>query len=236
MSLYFNTTPLYKWDHCKCMEYFNTKHGIDLSKANVNGRWLSTAKLRQLRQTFGKPTGEKLFIIVRDRLEREEDIARTPSPSPMLSPMMSPIFSPVSLPHKPQQNKLLMSSLDLNDGIPAKCDFKKSDETSVKYFDKLKQKSDTLYSRYERYQLRSFINKHPPLLWQNEHLRLFLKEFIGIDVDPTNFPDVDDFIFMTANGIDFYFPGKGSIIRKAILSRFINPNIQKITKPVKTVS
>lgn len=257
-STYFKTTPLHKWNTTQCVEYFKSKHRIDVTAPNQpDGRWFSTAKLKQLRSVFGKSTGEKVYIIVRDRLDREDEVLQSPALTPLQSPMMSPVQMPVQI-HIPRvlssnrikatsdtssgifsdmsrdvttpagKNHLVMSDLVLNS---VKLDFGKTDQQAARHLHDLKKKEDSIYSRYEHARLLSFIKQHPPLLWQDSHLKVFLAEYIGIEAD--NIPDAGDFIFMQPDELDLYFPNKGLIIYSSIRRRFINPDIKKLAKYAK---
>ena len=244
MSNYFNTTHLNEWDATHCTEYFNLKYKIEVY--GVNGSWLSTAKLNQYRMMFGKSLGEKIYLIIHDRLEREDEVLQidphatmpigSPPWSPAMMPIGSPPWSPATMPvGSPTWSPttmpigspsfilptpiMSMSNLDLNA-------FQHTDTRATLYMSSLKKQESNLLDKYDRIRLASHVDKYPPLLWDNTHLHLFLSSIVKHQIPMI--PDVDDFIFMTADEINVYFPNKGPIIKSLLLSRFIDPNIKKL--------
>lgn len=87
---------------------------------------------------------------------------------------------------------------------------------------------------YENKLIINFIVSHPPLLWQNEHILYFI-DLLGFNNNIIKHIDVDDIIFMEISELDKYYPTCGHFIYNAIRRRFINPNIAKIKKPIKSV-
>lgn len=235
MNNYFTTTPLVKWSNIKSLEYINDrlKDRSPLTHL-IDGKWLSSAKLRQYRSLFGKTLGERIYIIIRDRIEREEQIR--PS-SPIQRSISSPIqASPINIPNTPHSSSsassnLVMSELNLND----RKDFVDTDVRAIEHLKKEELKSQEKKDIYEYRACSDFISRHPPLLWQNNHLVFFLRDVLHIDVNASSIIniDVDEFIFMSANDINKIIPNKGDYIKKALLSKFVNPNIKRLDKPAK---
>lgn len=274
---YFKSTPLRKWNKDRIKGYFTTK-GVHLTSAQLHsGATFSTARLNTLRRIYGNVLGEKIYLIIRERLEREEDTIykKSLSASPMVGPSMP--STPLSLvanytpntPNTPNANNsttsqelLSMSDLDLGSpvmkaGSPMDritsfpppqldnasntlqkesikeeqqkyLDFKETDERAKRHFDLIEAERQRQRQHAEDYLNRTFIEEHPPLLWQQYHLQYLLK---SLDLPTKLDISVDDFIFLTQEELEKLYPGKGEKLYLAIRSRFVNPNIKKI--PIK---
>ena len=75
-----------------------------------------------------------------------------------------------------------------------------------------------------------FINKHPPLLWQEQHVRRFLKRIGIVIMDNIQFSDIDDFIMSDSSEFENIFPKMGIYIYEKIRERFIRKDIKKLPK------
>ena len=93
----------------------------------------------------------------------------------------------------------------------------------------------TSNNKYDDKMIINFIISYPPLLWQNEHIQYFI-DLLGFDNNIIKHIDVNDIIFMEINELDKYYPACGHFIYNAIRRRFINPNITKIKKTVKSIN
>lgn len=126
---YFKSNPLRKWNKDRIKEYFTTK-GLQLTPSQLHsGATFCTARLSTLRRIYGNQIGEKIYLIIRDRIEREEDILykKSLNASPMVGPStpLSSISSmPTYTPNTPNtpnattsQELLSMSDLDLGSPI-----------------------------------------------------------------------------------------------------------------------
>jgi len=277
---YFKSTPLRKWNKDRIKEYFTTK-GVHLTSAQLHsGATFSTARLNTLRRIYGNQIGEKIYLIIRDRIEREEDTLYKKSlcASPMVGPSMPsmpstplssvPNYTP-NTPNTPNANNstnsqelLSMSDLDLGSPVmkagspmdritsfpppqlnnasntpekepikeeqPKYLDFKETDERAKRHFDLIEAERQRQRQRSEDYLNRTFIEEHPPLLWQPYHLQYLLK---SLDLPTKLDISVDDFIFLTQEEMEKLYPDKGEKLYLAIRSKFVNPNIKKI--PIK---
>lgn len=280
---YFKSTPLRKWNKDRIKEYF-VKKGLHLTSAQLHsGATFSTARLNTLRRIYGNVLGEEIYLIIRERLEREEDTIykKSLSASPAIGSSMpntplslvpnytpttsnnnsqellsmsdldlgSPVIkasSPIdkiasfpppqlnissnvqhSLKENPQENPLKENPLKENpQEEPIKyLDFKETDERAKKHFGLINAERERQRQRAEDYINRTFIEEHPPLLWQPYHLQYLLK---SLDLPTKLDISIDDFIFLTQEELEKLYPGRGEKLYLAIRSRFVDPNIKKI--------
>lgn len=235
----FRTTSIRKWPKESMREYLAQK-GISIKDSQTHsGATLVSAKLSTLKQYYGIELGERLYLIIRERIEKEDEITKKkmlsspimiptdhftpPSPSVLSStpPSSLPSFSlpsslpPLSLPtlSPSPPHLLVLSDLDLNSGSPPSTH---SPTTDIESFNN-----------------KNFIRQHPPLLWQLPHLIYYLSLY-NI---PTGYLkhidlDVDSFIFMSADSLEELFPALGKKIHHDIRGRFINRNISYIKPAV----
>jgi hypothetical protein len=134
-------------------------------------------------------------------------------------------------------NKPTNSSDNTGDASVKSLDFKQSDDRAIAFFTKQRDLEIAKLEKAHDIRLNDFIDKHPPLLWQDNHLEHFLKS-IGVDTSiNVTLPPVDDFIFMSAIELDAIFPKTGTMIYTKLRARFVDPNIKKLpkTKPIKQV-
>lgn len=272
---YFRATPLKKWNRDRMKEYFARK-GIQLTRSQLHsGAAFSTARLRTLCRIYGTTLGEQLYLIIRDRLEREEEVMykkiSSTSPSTKSCSVPGTPLSTIATSLSSSQDRLSMSDLDL--GAPAipieapealqapetlekelekkegtlKLEPEKHEEPEIqkeapdkneiqdgapnknealkKEIDRIILERQKRTEEIEDYYSQKFIKEHPPILWQQHHLRYFLK----ISELPAELTiPVDDFIFLSREEFDIIFPGKGASLYASLRSRFVNPNIKKI--------
>lgn len=216
-SDYFLTTPLSKWSTGRTMEYLLNKR-INLTpteKELISSGKIDfcNPKIKTFRKLF-VVNGISIYLTIRERIEREEvaynkllstnsSTSSTPKSSPMTDPFQSPKFSPsfpvISPITTPTARPMVMSDLELGPRM-----------------------IDTCFTKFEKMQLREFINNHPPLLWQIDHFNYFLETLSIINKINTN---VDELIFYTPEQFDKLFPGKGKLIYEKIRDRFIKKDI-----------
>jgi hypothetical protein len=220
-NTYFSHNTLEKWSVDRVEEYL-TKKGITNIKG-VSGDELSKMTLKKMRHIFGNHTGSNIYLIVHERLEKEclsrskEILSKSKEKNQTLRYILDNnnyiVKNAIKSPElELQNNSIQMSRLALD---------------SV---DRCKQINKTdIHKIYNKYTILSFIDKYPPILWQNEHLHYFIN-FLGCDDKLINDLDVDDFIFMNPQDINKIFLNKGQFIYDALRSRFINPNIRKLQK------
>jgi len=243
---YVRTLPIKRWSAEQVNAYLKNK-GID--NVSLTGQVISTMKLSTFRRTYGLELGDQLYLVIRDRVEREEElVSKKLSESPLMrqpismpptpklsgvsasSQMTNIMPSPLSsFPHNPlpSSNVLAMSNLDLN----APLDFKQTDARAREYFDELLNKQLIARQIIATREYDKFIAKYPPLLWQQYHLHRFLET---INIRDFDIP-VDDFIFYSADELEKIYPNKGLHIYDAIRSRFVNPRISKIKPAPKSL-
>lgn len=118
---YFRATPLKKWNRDRMKEYFARK-GIQLTRSQLHsGAAFSSARLRTLCRIYGTTLGEQLYLIIRDRLEREEEVMykkiSSTSPSTKSCSVPGTPLSTIATSLSSSQDRLSMSDLDL--GAPA---------------------------------------------------------------------------------------------------------------------
>ena len=230
----FNTTSILTWSHEDIKMYF-MKKGIELTDSQLqSGNTLANTPLIIFKKYYGNALGSKLYLIIRERIEREAALVFKKSNS-------SPIINtPSTSPDTPLSTYNLEGHLtlsDLNLGEPAiqvskntevqdnMLDFKETDSRAAAYYDKLKKE----HAKNKHNELKEFIDTWPPLLWQPRHLQFFLNSLEFSD-DVTKTIPVDDFIFFSIEEFENIYPTRGLALYNAIRSKFPNPNIKKIIK------
>ena len=224
---YFKTIPLRKWTKEKMQEYFANKDIILPITQLHSGLIFSTTRLATLCRIYGTIIGEKMYLIIRARMEREDDLIYKKNNK------SSPITPLTGFSNHNAQEILSMSDLDL--GSPLIQPLSQSPvERSVQLQPIFTSKNiDTQYERtikenreyIKDYDSKIFINKYPPLLWQKCHIQYLLKSMnLPIEFNI----DVDDFIFLTLEELENLYPNFGSQLYIFIKSKFINPNTEKI--------
>ncbi len=235
---YFSCTSIEKWSVEKVTEYLANK-GIIIDK-KLNGLELSRLTLKEMRNTFGFGSGETIYLITRERIEKEA-LAKSNKKTNKIQKIryvnngndyikaQTPYVSPDSSPDFITSNSnLTVSSLTLESN---KVESNIQQSKHISLLNNVKNAKDVV-ERYELYNLFKFTVIHPPLLWQNEHLSFFLN-FIGCDCNLLKNIDIDDFIFLTAKEIDMIYKNKGQFIYDSLRSKFIDPTIKKIHKKSK---
>lgn len=217
-SNYFLTTPLSKWSTGRVMEFLLNKR-INLTPSEkeliTSGKVdFTNPRIKLFRKIF-VVNGISIYLAMRERIEKEEMIQskarvspspsaqsvnpQSPSPSApsVLSPMLSPSPPLLQSPSLTAAKALVMSDLILEPRI-----------------------IDTV----EKIQLREFINKHPPLLWQMKHFNYFL-ETLSINIEISVDVNVDELIFYDADNFERLFPRYGNLIYEKLRERFIKKDI-----------
>ena len=201
LNNYFSSTLLKNWTAEKVSIYFMKKN---VRIENTTGVELYNIKLKELHKLFGQKIGDRIYIIIKSRIDKENealdalDVFHNNSYQISISPGSSP-----------PDNQSTRYNIE---------DIERKNETSHKL---------DLFKKHELHCTLIFIATHPPILWQNEHLECFIK-LLGCDYSFIRHIDIDDFIFMSSAEIDLYFPSKGAFIYEALRCKFINPYIQKI--------
>ncbi len=104
---YFRITPLKRWTKERMREYLMNK-GLSLNDTQIHsGSTFASARISTLRRIYGIPLGDQLYLIIRDRLEREEEIMykKFNSMSPMANTNHA-LFTPPQLHQHTQHTPL----------------------------------------------------------------------------------------------------------------------------------
>lgn len=236
---FFKSTPIRQWSKEKIREYFNNKN-IHLTDVQLHsGATLTSARLSTLRRIYGIALGERIYIVLRDRIEREEDIIyKKYSGSPNF--IGTPLGSILS---ESTNENLVMSDIELGSPLckpsrlacipPPQLSLEShrapinKKETDSSFIVPSKPRENALDRKIDDYLYKQFINKYPPLLWQQYHLQYLLR---SLGLDPDISIHVDDFIFLSEDELEFLYPNNGDKLFTAIRSKFINPNIRKLEK------
>lgn len=236
---YFKVTPMRKWTKEKAILYLNKKGiTVDLSVV-ASGHYLATVKLTTLRKTLACAIADKVFLIIHERLEREEEVnQRKPalrnnygeSPVSTGSGRSSNSMSELDIgPPAISSSQSSPSSYSVNILPPPHlsiCDFDQTDERASAYLEQTKKTTAKYGQIITTIKCKNFIEQFPPILWQQRHLQYYLdtKGLAHTDVD------VNDFIFMSADELETLYPTKGVALYESIRSRFVNPTIVKLPK------
>jgi len=260
-NIYFNTTPIKKWTTIKLQEYLSKYLTIHESKLIMHtGESIEKMHLKKYREEYGNVLGNKLYLIIRNRIEKEEELTKNIWTACKLTTLpiiqsTSPIIqstSPIIQSTSPiiQSNTSSIYSTNLSDfmlepGIITN-EFKISlleNNTQLNtYYSEINRLDANQYfelqeSISKRRRIRAenmfddeFINKHPPLLWQEQHVRRFLKRIGIVIMDNIQFSDIDDFIMSDSSEFENIFPKMGIYIYEKIRERFIRKDIKKLPK------
>jgi hypothetical protein len=199
------------------MHDYLVKHGVILAKEQLqSGSSFATLRLASFRQIYGAEQGAAIYLIIRERVEREEDIINRRIVVQPLNvwPGHLPAFSPATPTFSPLTPSSVGSSSSSGSAASTMSEFSLSDGLPVDVPSFLD---------------RQFIQQHPPILWQLHHLHYFLETF-GI---PKGYLeklkiDVDSFIFMSETDYELLFPQLGKKIYNALRNKFVDPTIRYI--------
>jgi hypothetical protein len=210
---YFKSTALQNWPKEKVQEYF-AKKGIYISLDQVYpGMSYANARLITLRKLYDVETANKIFLLIRIRVEREEEILnqsyRNFSNLTPLTPRVEGISYPLDL---------SMSDIDLS-RISTSQETYQTCVSNIRP-DNLEEPEQTAENTENDLKMLEFIDRNPPILWEQEHLNLFLNR---LGLFSTKIP-CEEFIFMTVEQLENCYINYGQKIHDLLRSKFLNPN------------
>ncbi len=211
-------------------EYLANK-GINLCTDHIHsGSVFCCAKLSNLKKIYGISTGERIYLIVHDRMEREDAINQKMSGRSTGLTGSGIYYNSLNSSIDSSVNGSIDSSLEssvtnsVTNSAASPEDNLTDQKTEITPQDIPILNSRSMIS--DDFDNKIFIDEHPPLLWQQCHLEYFLKT-LRVPITET-LMNVDDFIFLSQNELEALYEGKGELIYKALRSKFRDPTIQKI--------